>query len=68
VATRPRTPTLPLEGRLVRWQEGARTVLGVSAALLAGAIGALAVAWRRLERRVRLEAAEAILRADMPDL
>jgi len=60
--------TPPLEGRLVRRQAGASAVLGVSAALLAGAIGALVVAWRRLGRRVRLEAAEAILRADMPDL
>jgi hypothetical protein len=68
VATPPRTITPPLEGRLARRHEGARTVLGVSAALLAGALGALAVVWRRLERRVRLEAAEAILRADMPDL
>jgi hypothetical protein len=52
----------------VRRQEGASAVLGAAAALLAGAIGALVVAWRRLVRRVRLEAAEAILRADMPDL
>jgi hypothetical protein len=68
VAKPPGKSTPPLEGRLVRRQAGANAVLGVSAALLAGAIGALVVAWRRLGRRVRLEAAEAILRADMPDL
>jgi len=68
VAKKPNIPTPPLEGRLVRRQEGARAVLGVSAALLVAAVGGLAVAWRRLARRVRLEAAEAILRADIPDL
>jgi hypothetical protein len=68
VGTEPTTPMPPLEGRLVGRQDGARAVLGVSAALLAAAVGALTVAWRRLSRRVRLEAAEAILRADIPDL
>ncbi len=60
-----KTATLALEGRLVRRQAGARAGLGVAAALLAAFIGGLAVAWQRLRRRVRLEAAEAILKADM---
>jgi hypothetical protein len=68
VGTSPEKPTPPLEGRLAGRREGARAVLGVSAALLAVAVGGLAVAWRRLSRRVRLEAAEAILRTDMPEL
>jgi hypothetical protein len=68
VGTNPERPASTLEGRLVGRRDGARAVLGVSAALLAVAVGGLAVAWRRLSRRVRLEAAEAILRADIPDL
>jgi hypothetical protein len=68
VGTKEETPLPPLEGRFVRKQEGARAVLAVSAALLAAAFGGLAVAWRRLARRVRFEAAEAILKADLPDL
>jgi len=64
----PKTPPLALEGRLVPPHEGAGAVLAVSAALLGAAVGGLAVAWRRLARRVRVEAAEAILRADLPDL
>src|SRR5262249_23625417 len=68
VGTRPDSRAPPLEGRLLRRQEGARAVLGVSAALLVGAVGGLVIAWRRLARRVRLEATEAILRADLADL
>jgi hypothetical protein len=68
VGTNADMPPPTLEGMFVRRQEGARTVLAVSAVLLAAAVGASAVAWRRLVRRVRFEAAEAILKADLPDL
>jgi hypothetical protein len=68
VGTSAETPTPRLEGQFVRRQEGARAVVAVSAALLGAAVAGLAVAWRRLSRRARIEAAEAILRADLPDV
>jgi hypothetical protein len=57
-----------LEGRFIPRQEAAHAVLGVSAVLLVAILVGLAVAWRRLARRARVEAAEAILRADLPGL
>lgn len=68
IGTSPDAPMPRLEGRLRPKQEDAPVVLAVSGALLAAFLAGLAVAWRRLVRRVRLEAAEAILKADMPDL
>ena len=42
-------------------------VAGATLLFVGGVVGA-ALAWRRFERRARFEAAEAVLRADIPDL
>jgi hypothetical protein len=65
-AGRPDPPVL--EGTLVRRHDGTRALFAGTAALFVGGVFGALLAWRRLERRVRFEAAEAVLRADMPDL
>jgi hypothetical protein len=65
-ADRPDPPVL--EGKFARKHEGERSLVAASAAVFVAGVFGLVLALRRLERRVRFEAAEAILRADMPDL
>jgi len=66
-----RDPTVDIrgiEGKLVQRQTRGNGVVVVATGVFAIAMGGLSVAYRRLRYRVRLEAAKAILRADMQDL
>jgi hypothetical protein len=56
-----------IAGAFVERFRGARALLGVGAAIFSAVLAALALFAHRLVRRTRLEAAERILRADMPD-